>query len=73
MPRYTRGEPHEVPTCFTPPTCAMFLLCENDADGVADTGLFVLGADGWVATCQRCADKLGYDLIPWNQMRLEAE
>jgi hypothetical protein len=51
----------------------MFLLCENDADGVADTGLFVLGADGWVATCQRCADKLGYDLIPWNQVRLEAE
>jgi hypothetical protein len=52
--------------------CALFALCGNTSDGVVDTGLFVLGADGWVPACQRCADKLGYSVVPWSQVSLES-
>jgi len=45
------------------PNCALFALCENLAEGAVDTGLFVLGTEGWVPACQRCADRLGYELV----------
>ena len=46
------------------PPCQLFALCANDAAGAVDTGLHVLGDDGLVPACKRCADKLGFDLIP---------
>ena len=44
------------------PRCSLFLMCGNVADGVVDTGLFVLGDDGWIPACAPCADLLHYRL-----------
>lgn len=45
------------------PPCFLFLLCENEAEGAVDTGLFVLGTNGWLPACKRCADTLDYTLV----------
>lgn len=39
--------------------CAMFLLCENQAQGTVEIGVL-----GHVPTCRRCAERLGFTLQP---------
>lgn len=51
----------------------MFALCANLAAGVVDTDLFVLGDGGLVPSCERCAGRLGYELIPATFEAVETE